>query len=112
VVDESGLVQGVLTRRDLLEKGLSGNSLLADVIKQPPRYVYDDCTARQAADHMINHEIGRLPVISRVSPHSIVGIVTRSDILSGYRQRLSEATSDQPTIRLPTISRSKTTGSA
>lgn len=70
-----------------------------------PHFVYDDCTARQAADHMINHDIGRLPVIRREAPHSIVGIVTRSDILSAHRQRLNETVLDHPTIRLPAITR-------
>jgi CBS-domain-containing membrane protein len=77
---------------------------LADVIRQPPRYVYDDCTARQAADHMINHDIGRMPVITRATPHRLVGVVTRSDILSGYRARLEETAAESPSLRLPRLS--------
>ena len=46
------------------------------------KFVYDDCTVRQAADHMVNHNIGRLPVVLRNEPTRLIGIVTRSDILS------------------------------
>ena len=71
------------------------------------RFVYDDCTARQAADHMVNHNIGRLPVISRQQPHSLVGIVTRSDILSGYRLQMDEAIAEKPTISIPGFKKNK-----
>ena len=57
-------------------------------------------TVRQAADHMVNHGIGRLPVVSRSEPHRVLGMVTRSDILSVYRRRMEEAQAESPTIRL------------
>jgi CBS domain-containing protein len=100
VVDDAGVLVGVLTRRDIQTTGHSVNSPLAEIIQQPPKFVYDDCTVRQAADHMVNHSIGRLPVLSRQEPHRLLGIVTRSDVLSGYRRRLRESSMDDPTIRL------------
>jgi CBS domain-containing protein len=63
-----------------------------------PKYVYDDCTVRQAADHMVNHDIGRLPVVRRAQPHAVVGMITRSDILSVYRRHLRDAEPQQPTL--------------
>ncbi|HEY2586980.1 MAG TPA: chloride channel protein, partial [Tepidisphaeraceae bacterium] len=68
VLDENGHLVGVLTRRDVLDPDRSGDELLRDLIGQPPKVVYDDCTLRQAADHMVNHDIGRLPVIAREDP--------------------------------------------
>lgn len=109
VVDEAGLLRGVLTRRNLLSDDVPASYRIEELIHQSPRFVYDDCTARQAADHMVNHDIGRLPVISRQQPHSIVGIVTRSDILSCYRQQLSETVTEQPTIRIPRFKANKGT---
>jgi CBS domain-containing protein len=100
VVDEAGLLDGVLTRRDLHQTELSKSQVLADVVRRPPKYVYDDCTVRQAADHMVNHNVGRLPVVSREAPHRLTGIVTRSDILSGYRRRLREGAMQEPSIQL------------
>ena len=66
-----------------------------------PVVVYADSTLRDAADHMVNHDIGRLPVIERGKPGKVVGFITRSDLLSAHRRRLGEARSAaQPAIAL------------
>src|SRR5204863_129129 len=49
--------------------------------------VYDDGPRREAAEHMVNHDVGRLPVISRPEPWKVVGMVTRSDLLAAHRRR-------------------------
>jgi CBS-domain-containing membrane protein len=51
--------------------------------------VYDDNTLRDAADHMVRHEIGRLPVIER-STGRLMAVVTRSDLLGAHRRRLRD----------------------
>lgn len=90
VIDEGGILLGVLTRRDLLSATEDGATAIRDLIRRPPVYVYDTSTARDAADHMVRHEIGRLPVVDRKNPRRIIGIVTRSDILSVYERRLRD----------------------
>jgi CBS domain-containing protein len=99
VLDDAGALIGVLTRRDIMTSGFSAGSAIEDILQLPPKFVYDDCTVRQAADHMVNHSIGRLPVISRKLPHRLTGIVTRSDVLSGYRRKIRESSMDEPTIK-------------
>jgi len=98
VLGESGVLVGVLTRRDLLANG-SNSARVSDLIRRPPKFVYDDCTVRQAADHMVNHGIGRLPVVRRIGAPSVLGIITRSDILSCYRHRIDENQPDAPSVR-------------
>jgi CBS domain-containing protein len=105
VVDAAGRLAGVVTRRDLLNSAHSSSLTLQDIVIGLPRFVYEDTTVRKAADHMVNHDIGRLPVVSRERPGEIVGIVTRSDILSAYRGRLNESTSERPTFRVTAIGR-------
>jgi CBS domain-containing protein len=100
VLDKQGVLVGVLTRRDLVKLSNGDGSRVRDLVARTPKYVYDDCTVRQAADHMVNHGIGRLPVVSRSQPHRVLGMVTRSDILSVYRRRMDEARAESPTIRL------------
>ncbi len=68
VVDARGWLVGVLTRRDLLAPEANGAARLGDLLRRSPKFVYDDCTVRQAADHMLNHGIGRLPVVRRARP--------------------------------------------
>ncbi|MGH7192207.1 MAG: chloride channel protein, partial [Candidatus Saccharimonadales bacterium] len=100
VLDAQEVLIGVLTRRDLVSGAEADGLCIRDLVRRLPKYVYDDCTVRQAADHMVNHGIGRLPVVSRARPHRVVGMVTRSNILSVYRLRVEEALAEAPTIRL------------
>jgi H+/Cl- antiporter ClcA/predicted transcriptional regulator len=98
ILNSDKILVGVITRRDL--RTAEGTQRVIDLIHQPPRFVYDNCTVRQAADHMVNHDIGRLPVIRRGHPKEMIGIVTRSDILSVFRRRVRETQLQEPTIKL------------
>lgn len=100
LLDERGVLVGVLTRRDLQNSAASPETQLGDLALRLPKFVYDDCTVRQAADHMVNHGIGRLPVVERGRPNKLVGMVTRSDILSAYRRRVEEGQTEAPNIKL------------
>jgi CBS domain-containing protein len=99
LLDENGVLVGVLTRRDLLAPEVSAHLHLKDLIKRPPKIVYADSTLRDAADHMVNHDIGRLPVVNRET-RKVVGMITRSDVLSAHRRRLRESIEAKPTLRL------------
>ncbi|HEY7116113.1 MAG TPA: chloride channel protein, partial [Tepidisphaeraceae bacterium] len=99
ILDESGVLSGVLTRRVLLDPLNAGDVTIQDLIRRPPSYVYEDLTLRDAADHMVRHDIGRLPVVSRQS-RELIGILTRSDILRAHRRRLVEQESETVTWRL------------
>jgi len=99
VLNQNGVLVGVLTRRDLLAPEVSGQILVAELIKRPPKFVYSDCTLRDAADHMVNHDIGRLPVVNRQT-RKVVGMITRSDVLSAHRRRIRDSEEAQATLRL------------
>ncbi len=92
VVDAADVVTGVVTRRDLLDPARADTLKVMELVTRPPIVVYADATLRAAADHMVNHDIGRLPVIERGKPGHVVGMLTRSDLLSAHRRRLTEAT--------------------
>lgn len=95
VVDPNDVLVGVLTRRDLLRADALGLQV-GDLITQLPRFVYDDCTVREATDHMVNHVIGRLPVVNRIGVPRVLGMVTRSDVLSCYRDRIADHETTAP----------------
>ncbi len=105
VVDARGNLVGVLTRRNLLDPTFPDSKRLEEIVPQLPRFVHEDCSVRQAADHMVRHDIGRLPVVTRAKPHELVGIVTRSDILSAFKRGLDETTRKAPTLKIPGIGR-------
>src|SRR3954470_6715189 len=105
ILDTNQCLVGVLTRRDLLDATIPADQTLENLVRRAPKFIYDDCTVRQAADHMVNHGIGRLPVVSRGIPPRVVGMVTRSDVLSAFRHGIHERSPQKPTIsmRIPRL---------
>jgi chloride channel protein, CIC family len=98
VLDANRVLVGVLTRADIVKAGASPSAQLRDLVERPPKFVYEDTSVRQAAEHMANHHIGRLPVMSRANPPRLVGILTRSDIVNAFRR-----TGEQHRVAAPTI---------
>jgi len=91
VVDDTGSVRGVVTRRQLLDPSEPGNRRIGDLRLRAPIVVHEHHSLREAADHMVAEDIGRLIVVSAEPPHALVGILTRGDILSAHARRLKEA---------------------
>ncbi|GMV83295.1 MAG: chloride channel protein [Planctomycetota bacterium] len=85
VLNAKGALVGVLTRYEVLASEADPRTRLETLIRRPPVVVYHDCLVRQAVDHLLNHGVGRLPVVSRENPARLLGIVTRSDVLAAYR---------------------------
>jgi H+/Cl- antiporter ClcA len=88
VLDDDARLVGVVTRRDLLEGPADGRTL-TDLVKRAPARVFDDCSLREVADHMVSEAVGRLPVVSRADPSRVVGIVSRSDLIAAHARRLA-----------------------
>lgn len=101
VVNGTGGLVGMMTRRDLANPEWKEHQTAVEVMRQLPRYVYEDSTVRQGADHMVNHGIGRLPVVNRETPPKVVGILTRSDVLSAFAHRVRQSRPQEPTVRVP-----------
>ncbi len=84
VVDEKGLIIGILTEGDIVRrvvaKGLDpGRTLVKHVMTPNPITIYEDAPLSAAADLMSRKRIGHLPVINK--EEKLVGIITRSDII-------------------------------
>lgn len=88
VVDGEDHLVGVVTRRDFM--GASPNARLRDLVHRSPAVVFLDSTLRDAADHMVRENVGRLPVVAREDPRKVIGIITRSDLLEAHGKRLAE----------------------
>jgi predicted transcriptional regulator len=63
---------------------------VGDLVRRPAAVAYEDSTLREAADHMVREGVGRLPVVSREDPGKVIGMLTRSDLLSAHKRRLEE----------------------
>jgi H+/Cl- antiporter ClcA/predicted transcriptional regulator len=100
VVDGAGQLQGVLTRRSLLDPQWHYTLTVGELVTRPPVMVKENHSLREAADHMVGEQVGRLIVISQDAPYKMVGIITRGDILAAHARRLREASFKGRHIRL------------
>ena len=88
VLDGAALV-GVVTRRDLLDPGVPAGATIRELVKRRPVVEAELSSLREAADQMVNAGVGRLPVMSAQGQDTLVGILTRSDVLGAHRVRLA-----------------------
>jgi H+/Cl- antiporter ClcA len=88
VIDDSGRVRGVITRRSLLDPSEPNMRRIGEMLVRAPVLVHEHHSLREAADHMVAENIGRLVVVGVDAPHPLVGILTRGDLLSAHGRRL------------------------
>ncbi|MEO6906968.1 MAG: chloride channel protein, partial [Abditibacteriaceae bacterium] len=100
VLDENELLLGVVNYRDIMETKLSVHESVSKLILRAPAVVYEDTSLRLASDHMVMEGVGRLPVVQRDNPGKMIGILSRSDILSMHDKRLRETYQKKRNIRL------------
>ncbi|MGE3680336.1 MAG: chloride channel protein [Bdellovibrionales bacterium] len=88
VVDDQGILIGVITRRDLMKS--KEDLKIRSLIERRPICIFEDQTLRDAADAMTAEKIGRVIIVSRQDPGRPTGILTRSDLLAAHQRRLDE----------------------
>ena len=91
VADRSGRLMGVVMAREVRESTCDPGEHVAALITRPAAVIFEDQSVRDAADHMIRQQVGRLPVVERRQPTAVVGIITRSDLLEAHERRLHAA---------------------
>jgi H+/Cl- antiporter ClcA len=96
VVDRTGRLVGLLTRRDLLAPEAHGD--LRGLVKRPPVVCYGDTSLRQALDVMVRARVGRLVVVEQADPLVAIGILTRSDLLGAHAAEHGQANVKRPTV--------------
>lgn len=82
VVDDRGVLQGVLTDRDLIRgAGRPAGSVatVADVMTREGVFTFAESDVRDPARRMAEWRVGAVPVIDRES--RLVGLVTYADVL-------------------------------
>ncbi|ADZ08547.1 putative signal transduction protein with CBS domains [Methanobacterium lacus] len=101
VVKKDKLI-GIITRKDIIKSGHAIKGLdnvdksikVEKVMVTPPIVVTNESSVKQAAELMLNNDIGRLPVVEnpvyikkepqRAKESNIIGIIAREDILGTY----------------------------
>jgi CBS domain-containing protein len=105
VVDGNGNLQGVVTRRNLLEDWLTTSTrsgtwlgpptlepviIVYDLIQQEPITCYPWESCRTAAERMAQEGVGRLPVVAPDDPKKVIGMITRSDLLKPRARQVED----------------------
>ena len=89
VLDEQGKLWGIVTLQDM-EKSLSQSAVnlrglhVEDVAVRDPITVYSDEAIWSAIQKMAPRDLARLPVVSRDGSGTLLGLISRSDILRAY----------------------------
>jgi CBS domain-containing protein len=100
VLDDSGNARGIITRRELLDPAHAGLTRIGDLLTQPPLVVFEDHSLREAADHMVEHNVGSVIVAKREAPTKLVGVLTRGDLVTAHSRRLKETRDADRHIRI------------
>jgi chloride channel protein, CIC family len=93
IVSPQGKLVGVVTQGDLLRamraKDGPGMSVL-EAGGSPAIVAFSDERAHDALMRMLEHNIGRLPVVSRDEPARLVGYLNRSSIFGAWSRRIED----------------------
>jgi len=91
VVDKKGKLVGILSNRDVLRALGSDGSMegirIGDIMTKSVRTCKESTPAGKAAETMMNHKIGALPVVGESG--QLVGLVTESDFVQIVYDTLS-----------------------
>ncbi len=87
VLDARGRLVGILSDRDLLRAlSRSEPTTIGDVMTRAPLTVLADTDAHEAAEIMLDHRIGSLPVVG--DDGALIGLITQTDFLDVARRAL------------------------
>ena len=93
VVDKDGHLTGVFTRGDLLralDRDSAGEERVRAFASSRLIVTYEDELLSEALFKMLANDIGRLPVVKRDDPRTIVGYLGRPGIMAGRLRRHEE----------------------
>lgn len=89
VVDAQGRLRGVVGLEDIMACPSSGLAL-GELLKDKPRFVFDDMSVRLAVNHMIKYGLQSLPVLSRSNRYKLLGVLSRSDVFMALQTHSDE----------------------
>src|SRR5579862_5930185 len=103
VVSKDARLVGVVTRRYVFDPTRKGDEPISSFMRKDPPVVFEETSLREAADHMVEEKVGRLPVVDRADHARMIGILTRGDMLNAHRRRLVEGRLRERSLRLTIV---------
>jgi CIC family chloride channel protein len=100
IVDDAGLLCGIITRGDILRalEEFDGDRELtvAQVGSRNLIVTYEDEILYEAIEKMVRNDIGRLPVVSRENPREVLGYLGRAAVMTARLHRMKEEQEREP----------------
>ncbi len=99
VLDEMDRLVGVITRGDvlrLLKDDPAGDATVSEVCTTTLVVTYPDETVHEAMTKLLANNIGRLPVVRREAPHTVVGYLGRAEVMAARTRRHEEENLREP----------------
>jgi CBS domain-containing protein len=100
VVNKQDRMIGILTERDMLfaiSKELIGKDVpVSSIMSQTDLIASPNEGVATVLDRMINHGVGRLPVVSK-DTGKLAGIITRTDVIRAYDRAVELLSKSEPT---------------
>jgi CIC family chloride channel protein len=93
IVGPDGLLVGMVTQGDLLkalEADPQGTLTVLEAGSNRPVVAYPDELVHDAMFRMLEHNIGRLPVVSRENPRQLVGYFNRACLLKAWSRQMED----------------------
>ena len=93
IVDENRQLVGIITRGDVLqalEQGGNNGTTVLDAGSRDLIVSFPDEVLYEAAAKMLRNNIGRLPVVTRRDPRSVVGYLGRRNLMTAHLRQLEE----------------------
>jgi H+/Cl- antiporter ClcA/CBS domain-containing protein len=93
IMDDGGKLSGIITRGDILralDKDPSGAMTALEAGCRNLVVTYPDELVSEAALKLLNHNIGRMPVVDRADQRKVVGYLNRSTILVARMRRFQD----------------------
>jgi H+/Cl- antiporter ClcA len=99
VVDDAQNLAAIITRGDVLralDREPSGVATVLESGSTKLVVTYPDELLAEAAHKLLQHDVGRLPVVERKNPKHVVGYLGRPNIMSARLRRLEEEHHREP----------------
>jgi chloride channel protein, CIC family len=93
IVDNAGLLCGIITRGDVvraLQANSHGPKTVLEAGKSNPIVTHPDELLHDAIAKMLKHDIGRLPVVERANPRTVIGYLGRANIMAARGRHIEE----------------------
>jgi chloride channel protein, CIC family len=93
IVDDEGLLCGIITRGDVvraLQANSHGPKTVLEAGKSNPIVTHPDELLHDAIAKMLKHDIGRLPVVERRNPRIVIGYLGRANVMAARSRHIEE----------------------